>query len=1127
MSDRFKSRPKLLMVLICLVMSLSVTVPIAADDGGNGEYPIPVKRVLKYPVLGSQLDKLATQLERGEVSPQEAAEEAAVQQDASVAVTVYLSEGVNQLVQFLRGHGAEPRNVGEDYIETYVPAALLGPLSQQQGVLRVREITPPQPALGNYTSQGVYVHGSEVWNQGGFDGQGIKVGVIDVGFIGFGSLMGTELPTSVVARCYTDIGSFTQQLSDCESYSSHGTDVAETMVDIAPQVSLYIANPTSKADLQASADWMVSQGVSVINHSVTWTYDGPGDGTSPHGDSPLRTVDQVVERGVLWVNSAGNSAEHVWFKFDPQMDENGLVVFRGTDVANNIWVSNGTAAHIQLRWDDSWDNASSDLDLYIRNWPMGDIFTSSEDIQSGRPGHEPFEELSIGTGGIFEIVVKHSGGRVPAWIQLLVWPDRRSLFGGSPRYFTVTGSIGNPAEHASTGMLAVGAAPWDDIHSIESFSSRGPTPDGRSKPDIVGADCGQTSLADSRGFCGTSQASPHVAALAALVRQRFPDFTPEEVVQYLQDFADPRGALPNNSWGYGFAKLPPLDLLEPPSRPSYDDCSTGGAVEDPVNNPGLVSDCNTLLKVRDTLAGDAGLSWSPYTPVEQWSGISVGGAPLHVTELSLFGAGLLGEIPPELAGLVHLETLDIRGSLLTGEVPPELGRLVQLKTLDFGSNQLTGEIPAELGNLSKVERLWLGGNQLTGEVPAELGNLRNLHTLGLGDNLLTGKIPPELGNLVNLRDLRLGDNRLTGEIPAELGNLQDLEYYLMLDGNQLSGELPAELGNLVNVTDFWLDNNRFSGEIPPELGNLSNVEELYLDGNLLTGEIPVELANLTSVRRLWLDENLLTGKIPAELGNLENLGALSLDKNRLTGEIPAELGNLSNLWSLVLDENQLTGQVPEELGNLRNLGTLNLNDNRLTDEIPPALGNLVNLHSLHLSGNQLQGCIPSAWVGILHNDLHLLGIQHCAASEAPVPPAPPSPPANPYQPIPPVPPAPPAPPAPPVPPFPPSPGEPDAAQCRSLLQASSLVIEVGAWTGDCDSAIRADRYARYYTFTLSENSDVSIRLESEVDTYLYLREGEARSGPFSKRTARERRHRERQHRLPGIVAALRVLGPTP
>ena len=36
-----------------------------------------------------------------------------------------------------------------------------------------------------------------------------------------------------------------------------------------------------------------------------------------------------------------------------------------------------------------------------------------------------------------------------------------------------------------------------------------------------------------------------------------------------------------------------------------------------------------------------------------------------------------------------------------------------------------------------------------------------------------------------------------------------------------------------------------------------------------------------------------------------------------------------------------------------------------------------------------------------------------------------------------------------------------------------------------------DRYARFYTFTLDEAADVTITLESDEDTYIYVLQGTA------------------------------------
>ena len=58
---------------------------------------------------------------------------------------------------------------------------------------------------------------------------------------------------------------------------------------------------------------------------------------------------------------------------------------------------------------------------------------------------------------------------------------------------------------------------------------------------------------------------------------------------------------------------------------------------------------------------------------------------------------------------------------------------------------------------------------------------------------------------------------------------------------------------------------------------------------------------------------------------------------------------------------------------------------------------------------------------------------------------------------------------------------------------------VGNWNTDCTSVVSApsgsgDRYARFYTFTLDAESDVTIDLSSDEDTFLYLRTGTSTDG---------------------------------
>ena len=383
------------------------------------------------------------------------------------------------------------------------------------------------------------------------------MGIIETGFEGFAGLIGQELPTPVGVRCYTDAGVFSSSLEDCENGDVHGTATAETVIDTAPGVSLYIATVQNKRDLRDTVTWMVQEGVSVAALYGFGRFEGPGDGTSPNPLSALASMDQGVNGGIMFVVPAGNFATGTWFKRAPFSDADGdtFIDFASNDDGNGISLEEGETALFQLRWDDTWAAASRNLDLHIWDTAAQQYIAHSRGEQSGRAGDVPYETLRFRAprDGVYEVAISRQDDGVPEWIQLLFW-------GQGLEHYTESGSTVNPAESANPGVLAVGAANWDDIQTIAWYSSLGPTPDGRIKPDIVGPTCGESASFHPRRYCGTSGAAPHLVGMAALVKQRFPHYGPEQVAEYLKEHAEQRQTpVPNNTCGHGFAVLPSPD----------------------------------------------------------------------------------------------------------------------------------------------------------------------------------------------------------------------------------------------------------------------------------------------------------------------------------------------------------------------------------------------------------------------------------------------------------------------------------------------------------------------------------------------------------------------------------------
>lgn len=128
------------------------------------------------------------------------------------------------------------------------------------------------------------------------------------------------------------------------------------------------------------------------------------------------------------------------------------------------------------------------------------------------------------------------------------------------------GKITPPAD--AEGVLTVGAVGYDSL--ITSFSSYGPTADGRIKPEVcaVGE---KASLLNAKGeVCrsnGTSFSCPLMAGLAACLWSALPEASAAEIRERIIRSAHRYGT-PDNDFGYGIPNAWEAYMMEPTTAPS-------------------------------------------------------------------------------------------------------------------------------------------------------------------------------------------------------------------------------------------------------------------------------------------------------------------------------------------------------------------------------------------------------------------------------------------------------------------------------------------------------------------------------------------------------------------------------
>lgn len=369
-----------------------------------------------------------------------------------------------------------------------IPAALIVLAAGPATLSAAPQPVPVPPGLPPAVSNGAFRMGADALWSDGITGQGQTVAILDVGFAGLDdAIAADELP----ARSEITMRSFDPEngidgRNPVDEPTGHGVRMAEVVHDVAPGARLIFANYNSEAQFREAAAWAVSQGAGVVSHSNSFLTP-PFDGTGPNA----RAVDAAAAAGVLWVNSAGNFAQRHW---------------RGTIGGAPLHLAVESGPADPLAFAIARTAGPGDLTFILERASSDGSWTAVETLSVGDAG--VLSSVRPAASDRWRITLRATGGQATARLF-----SRTAGFGAAG---VVDGSIPTPGDAA--GAIAAAAVPWTG-ESIAPYSSRGPTLDGRAKPDLA-APTYVTANRAWPGTAGTSAAAAHRAGAAALLRAR-------------------------------------------------------------------------------------------------------------------------------------------------------------------------------------------------------------------------------------------------------------------------------------------------------------------------------------------------------------------------------------------------------------------------------------------------------------------------------------------------------------------------------------------------------------------------------------------------------------------------------
>lgn len=486
----------------------------------------------------------------------------------------------------------------------------------------------------------------------GVDGSGVTVGILSDSFDqATESVEGGPVATKEAqdvkegdlpgaANTCTGQSTPVNVLDDTETEGEdEGRAMAQIVHDLAPGADLSFATAfTGLTEFAENIEALATEGAEAIADDVAY-FEEPFFQEGPVDDA----ISKVTEGGTAYFSAAGNdnlinggrdiasweapafrdsggcpaalaafeAEEEVFINPHHCMDFNPA---SGVDPTFGITVAPHATLIADLQWAEAWEAVGTDLDVFLLSSSGALLELEGNDNPTeGRPVEILGWENPSSSSAHVQLVVNRFGGGNPRLKLALL----ENGFGVSATEYesSQNGDVVGPTifGHAGgTDTVGVAAIPFDSVTAPEPYSSRGPvthyfgpvdgttpapplpSPEVVSKPDVTASDCVATSFfafleAGTWRFCGTSAAAPHAAAVAALMLDKVPGATPEQIRTAMRASAQPIGGFGPCAVGAGLIEARgAIQLLLTPEEVSPPLCSPplSPTVEEPVEDGG-------------------------------------------------------------------------------------------------------------------------------------------------------------------------------------------------------------------------------------------------------------------------------------------------------------------------------------------------------------------------------------------------------------------------------------------------------------------------------------------------------------------------------------------------------------